>query len=539
MKQITTDLVVVGGGAAGLLAAIVARQNGLEVVVVESTSHIGGSTATDTGFVWLPGNHWATRAGGVDSADDAKEYLDAILGAYTEASTAARRSALASTGNALSRWLEDNQITLSTQKLQPDYHADAPKFRRNGRVVASTSYNHRSLGTWADKIRTSKYGLELSPRSPRGLVAAAVALTKRTLKPSRDVVSGGTALVAQLLHQAVLGGVLVWLDSPMTELVTSAGRVSGVVVKREGAELELVANNGVILAAGGFEANQSLREEYLPLPTNAEWSTGYHGNRGVPMMAATRVGAQLSLMSEAWWAFVAMFDDVPYRMTIERSTPFGIIVDSAGDRFVNEAGFAPEGTYEAYVRHRRVKAIPSRLVVDNRHRQYYKMGPWLPGSAPRKDDAAIVRATSLDELASKIGIDRAGLLGSVVRFNNLAAKNSDSDFGRGESPHDRAHGDPTRRKNPCLGPLEKSPFWAVDVFPGDMGTKGGLLVDDAARVLDSTGAPIPGLWAVSGTAASIYKSTAPGNGAGLGASLVDAFRAVSDAAGVLDQIVPS
>ena len=111
-------------------------------------------------------------------------------------------------------------------------------------------------------------------------------------------------------------------------------------------------------------------------------------------------------------------------------------------------------------------------------------------------------------MASKLGIDRAGLLGSVVRFNQLAAKGTDADFGRGESPHDRAHGDPTRRRNPCLGPLEKSPFWAVDLYPGDTGTKGGLVVDDAARVLNLEGEPIPGLWAVSGTAASAFKSTA-------------------------------
>lgn len=167
MRQITTDLVVVGGGAAGLLAAVVARRNGLEVVVVESTSHIGGSTATDTGYLWLPGNHWTARAGGADTAERAAEYLDAILGEETEASTAARRAALASTGNALSRWLEDNGISLVPQKGQPDYHADAPGFRRNGRVLASPAYNQRSLGTWAQNIRTSGHGLVLSPRSRR------------------------------------------------------------------------------------------------------------------------------------------------------------------------------------------------------------------------------------------------------------------------------------------------------------------------------------------------------------------------------------
>lgn len=536
MKKITTDVVVVGGGAAGLLAATVARRNGLEVILVESTASLGGSTATDTGFMWLPGNHMVTRGDKGDDPSDALTYLDAVLGSGTECSSEARRAALVRTGGVLSRWLESNGINLAPEKLQPDFHPASPKSRRNGRVLVSAPYDQRELGAWAGQIRTSQYGLELAPRSPRGLVAAASTLARRVFNPTKDIVTGGTALVGQLLHQAVQSGVGVWLNSPVTDLLSNDGQVTGVLVEREGAPVELTANNGVILAAGGFEANQALREEYLPLPTDAAWSTGYKGNQGVPMMAAARLGGQLALMNEAWWTFIALFDGTPYRMTLERSMPFGIIVDSAGDRFVNEAGAMPEGASEAYARHRRVRAIPSLLLVDNRHRQYYKMGPWLPGSLPRGDSPAIVRAVSLDEMAANTGIDRAGLLGTVVRFNQMSSKGRDDDFSRGTSTHDRAHGDPTRPRNPCLGPLEKSPFWAVHVYPGDTGTKGGLIVDDAGRVLDASTKPIPGLWAVSGTAASIYKKTAPGNGAGLGASLVDAFRAAQDVAGELERI---
>ena len=536
MKSLNTDVVVVGAGAAGLLAAIVARRAGREVVVVESTGQVGGSTATDTGHVWLPGNHWSARLGREDTAESALTYLDAILGAPTDASSADRRAALVRTGRALSRWLEANGVPLAPVKGVPDFHQGAPGAARNGRVVASGSFDRRALGAWAETLRTSEYGLEIAPRSARGLASAALAVAQRVLNPTKDLATGGTALVARLLQKATGLGALIWLDSPVTGLLGDTGRVTGVRVTREGQEVELLANDAVILASGGFEADQALREEYLPLPTDATWTTGCDGNTGVPMMAAHALGARLAGMTDAWWNLVSLFDGTAYRMTVERSLPFSLIVDQAGDRFVNEAGPMPEIGRHFYERHRGVRAIPSYLVVDNRHRQHYRLGPWLPGSSPRRDDEALVRAETLNDLATRLGVDRAGLIGTVVRFNGFAEKGRDLDFKRGESAQDRAHGDPTRRKNPCLGPVEKGPFWAVRVYPGDAGTKGGLLVDDAARVLADSGDPIPGLYAVGGTAASVFKQTAPGKGAGLGAALVEAFRAVLDATGQLGTV---
>ncbi len=526
MKTLNTDVVVVGAGAAGLLAAAVARRAGREVVVVESTASVGGSTATDTGHVWLPGNHWSARLGREDTAEAALTYLDAILGSHTDASSAERREALARTGLALSRWLEANGIPLAAVKGVPDFHQSAAGAARNGRVVASGSFDLRVLSTWADALRTSEYGLEIAPRSPRGLAAAAQAMAQRVLNPTKDLAVGGTALVARLLAKATALGALVWLESPVTGLVGDVGRVRGVRLTREGQEVELLANDAVILASGGFEASQALREEYLPLPTDAAWTTGCDSNTGVPLMAAHALGARLAGMTDAWWNVVALFDGTAYRMTMERSLPHGLIVDQAGDRFINEAGPMPEIGRHVYQRHLRVRAIPSFLIVDNRHRQHYRLGPWLPGSSPRRGDDDLVRADTLNDLATRLDIDRAGLIGTVVRFNGFAAKGRDLDFKRGDSAQDRAHGDPTRRRNPCLGTVEKGPFWAVPLFPGDAGTKGGLLVDAEARVLADSGDPIEGLYAVGGTAASVFKQTAPGKGAGLGAALVEAYRAV-------------
>lgn len=527
MKTLTTDVVVVGAGAAGLLAAVAARRAGRETILVESTSALGGSTATDTGHVWLPGHPWALRGAKADPSDAVQRYLAAILGSPTPASSAERRQAFVRTAPLVGRWLDDQGIRMAVTKSRVDFHQSAPGSRPSGRVVVSLPYDRRQLGSWGSRLRTSAYGLEIAPRSPRGAVTAAQAVAQRILNPTKDLVQGGTGLVAQLASAATRNGVTIWLDTPMTDVLSEGSRATGVRILREGTEVELRANEAVILAAGGFEANQELRQEYLPLPTDRAWSTGYAGNTGDALRALQRLGAPVAEMDEAWWTLVSVFGDTAYRMTAERSRPFSLIVDQAGDRFINEAGPMPQIGRHLYDRNRGVRAIPSWLVMDSRHRQRYPLGPWLPGSYPRRDDESVVRAASLNELAARLGIDVAGLLGTVVRFNGFAKKGRDGDFYRGDSLQDRTNGDPSQRKNPCLGTLEQGPYWAVRLYPGDAGTKGGVLIDAWSRVLGPDDRPLlDGLYAVTGTAASLFRSTAPANGAALGSALVEAYRAV-------------
>lgn len=527
-NQVTTDVVVVGAGAAGLVAATACRLAGLKVLVVEASSVVGGSTAPDTGHVWLPGHPFGGRGAKADDPGEVLAYVDGVVGAPTAASSSARREAFVATAPVLGAWLSRQRVTLYPVRNRPDLHPGVPGWRQNGRVITSGPWDRRMLGDWAGLLGEPAARLEIAPRSARGVVAAARALAQRALSGGDQLVHGGPGVVAQLLLAARRSGIDLWLDAPLTGLLAGDTRVEGVRVLRAGVPVEVRASRAVVLACGGFEASDELRGEHLPLPTDTAWSSGWASNTGVGMAAAAALGAPLVEMDDAWWTLISLFGGVAYRMTAERSLPHGLVVDAAGQRFVDEAGPMPEIGRHLYERNRRVRAVPAWLVVDNRHRQRYPLGPWLPGSAPGRDEDTLVRAESLAELATMIGVDRAGLIGTVVRFNQLAAKGDDPDFGRGASPVDRANGDATLKPNPNLGTVEKAPYWAVPLFPGDVGTKGGVVVDADARVLGDDGQPLlTGLFATSGTAASLFPRTGPGHGAALGSALVDAFRAAA------------
>ncbi len=375
------------------------------------------------------------------------------------------------------------------------------------------------LGEWADRLRAAAEGDE----GPFGL--------GRLLPGRRRSHTAGEALAGHLLHRATANGVDVWLNAPVVDLIVTDGAVSGVVVRRDDGDTTVLAGR-VLLAAGGFEHSQDLREEYLPLPTDAAWSTsGAVANTGGLLALAEAHGATTTGLDDAWWTPVMLADDRAWSVDEARTGPHGLIVDSAGDRFFDES-LPPNAAGRAlYERSRGVRAVPSYLVIDNRHRQAVPLGPWPAGSTPRRalEAGEVVRAGTLNDLAQALGVDRAGLLGTVVRYNGFAGKGRDLDFSRGEAGRAaEAAGAQGKRRSPSLGKVDKPPFWAVKVYPGDTGTKGGLVVDDHARVLRTDGTPLPGLYACGGVAASVFPGTSPAPGAALGAALVEAFLAATD-----------
>ena len=295
METLETDVLIVGAGAAGLYAAAQAAAVGLGVVVVEASELLGGSTAADTGQLWLPGTEHGAKFGGPDRPADIRAHL-------TPSSASECRVVRGATGCSPRPAPPSAPAGCAPGRAgrgprQAGLPSEAPQARRGGRVVAAAPFDKKLLGPLADRLRGSDYTLEIMPRSPRGLVAAASALGHRLLNPTKDVVLGGAALSGRLLLEATRLGAKVWPSTQLTGLVSRDGRVTGAEVLREGRPLQVQAHGGVILACGGFEGNADWRREHLPLPTDASWTTGLATNTGAGMRAAVAVGGRLVEMA--------------------------------------------------------------------------------------------------------------------------------------------------------------------------------------------------------------------------------------------------
>lgn len=350
--------------------------------------------------------------------------------------------------------------------------------------------------------------------------------------------TGGQALVAGLLAAANKAGVEMWRNAPLKELVRApGGRVTAVIVEKDGQRLQIKAGRGVLLGAGGFERNQEMRDQYLNKPTKAEWTATPAGcNTGDAHRAGQAVGAQLALMD---WSWGVPTMDVPKEpafrgIFVERSLPGCMVVNNRGQRFLNESGPYPEFQQAMLAEHAKGNGgVPAWIVFDASFRAQNPMGPLMPGSAVpdsklRKSwlNNVYWKGETLEDLARQIGVDAAGLKESARRMSEYARVGKDPDFGRGSNVFDRYYGDP-RLVNPNLGPIEKGPFYAMRLWPGEIGTKGGLLTDRDGRVLDTQGEIIEGLYCVGNNSASVMGPAYAGAGSTLGPAMTFAFRAVA------------
>jgi 3-oxosteroid 1-dehydrogenase len=351
----------------------------------------------------------------------------------------------------------------------------------------------------------------------------------------QDLLTNGASLIAQMLGIALERGVEVWTEAPLDDLLVEDGRVVGVRVTRDGAHVQVRARRGVLLAAGGFAHNPAMRQQHGgDQPNKAKWSIANPGDTGEAMQTAMRLGAKTDLMDEAWWLpsprtgrFGASTLDQA------RQRPRTIYVDAAGKRFVNESNSYMEVGKAMYARDKTSRAVPCWLIFDDRYRKRYAHLKSRPGHFPKQllESGRLKQAWTLNDLARMCGIDPAGLNETVERFNENAKRGVDPDYGRGESQYNRALGDPHPRVNPCLGPIDEAPFYAVEVVPGDIGTCGGLVTDEHARVLGEDGQPIEGLYATGNITATVMGRHYLGPGASIGNSMVFGYIAAKHAAG--------
>jgi 3-oxosteroid 1-dehydrogenase len=549
------DLLVVGSGAAGMGAALRGNALGLDVLVVEASECYGGSTAISGGVVWIPDNPQLPSRGIEDSREDALTYLRHITkGEVTEE----RLAAYVDHSKRMLAWMQEHtKLRLDALESYCDYYPLLPGGKPGGRSMEPVPFDATKLGEAFAQLKKphpqsqvmGKFGI--TAREAHGyivpnfftklrliwrMVQYAMRFHKR--KNGRDTkLHAGNALIARLRCSMLERDIPIWLESPARELIVKNGTVLGAVVERAGETLRIHARKGVVLAAGGFEQSQTMRSQYHALgESRTEWNAGNPHNKGAGIRMGEAAGGVLQRMNDAWWTPVTRIpkSDPAWVLVVEKSLPGSIFVNGAGNRFVNEASpylDVVQGMYAG-------GAVPvCWMVFDAEFRRQYPVGPVAPGYAMpdkrisrRFRDGFFRRGSTLEELAQTIGLDPAALHKSVERFNGMADRGVDEDFGRGQSPADLYYGDPRVTPNASLRALTKAPFYAIPVYPGDLGTKGGLVTDAQSRVLDQDGQAIPGLLAAGNCSATVMGCSYPGAGGTIGPALTFGFIAAETAA---------
>ena len=245
--------------------------------------------------------------------------------------------------------------------------------------------------------------------------------------------------------------------------------------------------------------------------------------------------------SSAWTPIV--IEDEERFIVPDRSLPHTVIVNGQGKRFMNEAlpyCTAGQGLYGGHFGKGEGDAenLPAWLIFDHQFRSKYVFGyghmPVVPLPREYFESGAMVQADSVDELAQKIDVPVEQLRLTLERFNDFARTGIDEDFHRGENEHDRFYGDRYHEPNPSLGTVEKGPFYATQVYPGDIGTSGGLVINPQAQVTREDGSVIDGLYAAGNTTKSIVGHTYTAGGTSIGAALVFGYvaaRTIAEKAG--------
>lgn len=553
----TYDLIVLGAGAGGMTAAAVAALEGLEVLVVEKADRVGGTTAISGGMVWAPNSHLANAP---DSLEQAETYLDAAV--PTEEGRSQRHAFLVHAPEMIAYMAEHTAVELQAVPIYPDYEVDAPGASTRGRVLEPVRFDARELGSAFDLLRpplpefTLFGGMMVARpdivhfrnvfRAPRSTLRVARLIAEYALQrlaghPRGTSLVLGNALVARLLKSLVDLGVDIRCRSEVQHLVMDGGRVSGICLATDDGERTIAARLGVVLATGGFSANVSLREQFLP-PQARELTATAAVAHGDGLKLGQDAGATVTPgpFGSAYWTPASHYRDArgrhvvfPHTVT-DRAKPGLIAVNRHGRRFTNEA-VSYHQFVTAMLRESNVRdAVPAYLVCDSRFLRKYGLGAIRPMTfrlSPYRKAGYLRSAASLRGLAEVLSLDADTLEKTVERYNRDARVGVDTEFGRGANVYQRFMGDAENGPNPCVAPIEVPPFHAIEVYPADLGTASGLDCDDQARVLDRDGTPIPGLYACGNDMNAIMRGAYPGPGTTIGPAMTFGYLAAMHAAG--------
>lgn len=550
------DVLVVGTGNGGLTAAVCNWEMGTKnVLIIEKQDKVGGTSASSGGGIWIPNSHYAKEVGAKDSVDDAKTYLMNTL--FGEDVPEEMIDIYLEKAPEMLKFLHDRtDVRYESLAEYPDYYTNMEGAREGHRSLEPSPIMASELGDNWKRMTWTHFMMRMFNRIHFTQVEAHLLMVQlpgwkrllarlmwdyirdipwRLKTPISRRLACGAAGVARLYLSVLKREIPLEFNTQMVELIAEGDSVLGAVIECNGQRQRVRAAKGVILASGGFEKNQALREQYLPAPTNTTWSAGNAGNEGDALLAGLELGAKTRLMNDAWWTTTLCVPDEPApRLAImEKSFPGSCVVNRDGKRFANESQNYMAFQKDLFKTHTEEHPnAPAWHVFDATFRENFMVGPLMtkamkPDSQiPKKwfEEGFVAKANTIRELADMLGIDADGLEETIGKMNHYAETGVDEDFGRGDSAYDRYYADPAIKPNPCLAPIIKAPFYAMRIEAGDFGTLGGLDTDTSARVKKASGGVFEGLFAVGNCSAAILP-TYPGPGATLGPAMTMAYQA--------------
>lgn len=559
----TFDLIVIGSGGAGFSAALNAAIDGARVLLIERTAYVGGTTALSAATSWIPG----TRKGLAVNPDDTPERVATFLNhAVGERSSAAMRQVFIDNGPKAVAKLEDHTaVQFQVRQLHPDYLSELEGSALRGRAIEPHPFDGKLLGPNLPLVRppipefTVLGGMMVDRddifhllRITQTWVSLQYCLrilsrhyADRIFQTRSTRLVMGNAMIARLLYSYVQRKGELITNAEVKQLIKAEGRVSGVKVRQTNSdgtvvERTLHARAGVVLASGGFNRHGARRAALLP-GAQEKWCPAGPGHTGIAQQLALDVGAHFGPqgVSHAFWAPVSVRQRqdgstaaFPH-FVMDRGKPGMITVDSQGQRYVNESTSYHLFGIAMQERHVTVPAVPSWLVCDAAALKRYGLGMIRPGGKglePYLADGYLKQGDTVETLAQHIGIPPKGLRETIDRFNGFADKGVDEDFQRGTTDYQRANGDASwPGPNPCLGALRQGPFYAIALYPGDIGASTGLETNADAQVLDVHGEPIAGLYACGNDMQSIMGGVYPAPGITIGPGITFGYLAARHA----------
>ena len=559
----TVDLVVIGSGGAGFSAALNAAIDGARVLLVERMAHVGGTTAWSAATTWVPGTKRGLEVNPDDTPERVATFLNLAVGERSDAKL--RQSFIDNGPEAIAKLEANSALQFQVRMLHPDYLSELEGSVLRGRAIEPQPFDGKLLGPNLTLVRPPipEFTVLGGMMVDRDDIFHLLRLTEtwksfsysvriiarhfldKLLHPRSTRLVMGNALIARMLHSYIERKGLLVTHTEVTQLLQNGPHIQGVALQQtlpDGSVVKRTVHSkgGVIMASGGFNRHATRRADMLP-GANEAWCPAAPGHTGKAQELALQAGGQLGSggLSHAFWAPVSTrqradgSQAVFPHFVMDRGKPGMLTVDSQGQRYVNESTSYHLFGIAMQAHHATTPSVPSWLVCDAGALKRYGIGMVRPGGkgiAPFLADGYLKQGHTLADLAQQIKVPIDKLKATVERFNAFADNGVDEDFQRGTTDYQRANGDAAwHGPNPCLGALREGPFYAVALYPGDIGGATGLVTDGDARVLNAQGQPIEGLYACGNDMHSIMGGVYPAPGITIGPGVTFGYLAAKHA----------